>query len=160
MSSDLALDVIEPVHFVRRPFPLPPTLHPLWGVSVLSLAVLTGSPNRKSSRTRLQVLYWALRSRENSRSLYRYLIGEAPRISVAVRYDPSFDYALRLAVSEGLLALAGGTTVRDGRRAPIFMQIISQDPDLLTPERQILALLWKPLSEKAVSNLFELSPHR
>jgi hypothetical protein len=155
VSSDLVLELTARVRFERRPFPFPPSLRPLWGISVLCLAVFNASPRRRSSRTRLQVLYWAVQSSRNTQCIVDYLDRRIPRISVGVRLDPAFDQALSLAVSEQVLRVVRGVTIVSGARAARFVADISRDNTLMLREKDGLARIGSRLSEVAVTEFFK-----
>ena len=144
-----------PVRFARRPMQLPATLRPIWAISAITLSLYSYSRSKRSSLTRLHVLLWAIMSEERANQLIDYTSGNAPRAALTLRYDPSFDQAVTLAVSEGLLEYASSGTgvVLTQEKGVMLGQSIKDDAMLLASEKHLLDKVAKRITQDLVDRL-------
>jgi hypothetical protein len=146
---DAALD--SPFLFSDRPASAPSDLRPLWRVPVVVL-LLSRCRGEQATHEQLHVLNWAVRSSESAESLAAYLAGLIPAEHAVVRHDPALDRAASLARGFGLIAWKGRywTLTVEGQQ---LLEAVVEDDELLAREKALLAVLPKPLTQKAVSAL-------
>jgi hypothetical protein len=138
--------------FRRRPISIPATLRPLWAITTICLLLRNCCRGAKSSRGKLHVLYWAVRSAKHVDALILYLNGQSPRVSVVVRYDPSFDYALTLAAGKQLLEFGNGGQVVLTEKGQSLVDKTTQ-ADLFPRERASMAKIRFRLTEQTMQDL-------
>jgi hypothetical protein len=92
--------------FQERPRPVPGHLRSSWRVSLLLLAV-DSCWGRQATWHQAQVVGWALRSRQAMSDFVQLREGAAEPDDIIVRYDPSLDRAIDLAVGFRLLRWNG-----------------------------------------------------
>jgi hypothetical protein len=95
-----ALD--RPFTFQERAVPMPAEYRPRWRTSLLVL-LLGACHGARASWHQLHFLSWTSRSTANQEAFLRWKNGE-PRLDDAlIRYDPSLDRAIDLALFDGLI---------------------------------------------------------
>lgn len=146
---DAALDL--PFLFRDRPASAPSDLRPVWRVPVLPL-LITHCRGEQATHEQLHVLNWAVRSSGTTESLAAYLDGRLPPERAIVRHDPALDRAAGLARGLGLIAWKGRYWVMtpEGRE---LLEAVREDDKLLAREKELLAVLPKPLTQTAVAAL-------
>src|SRR5437867_13446212 len=98
-ASDLMARVLDrPFTFREQPVPTPAEYRPKWRTALLLL--LIGSCHGRRARWyQLHVLNWAARHPANQHAFERLQSGEARLEDAIVRYDPSLDRAIDLALA-------------------------------------------------------------
>ena len=155
MNEDILFELDAPFRFTGRPFPVMPEFRPLWGMC-LTLLLVANSRSSRSSRSRLQVLAWGIRSDTNMRNLLNVVDGKAPPTAAGVRYDPMFDYSLSLCLSENLVDLDKGKTVELSDRGSAFIASVTEDKTLLVHEKRRAGQLCPRINERVAEALIKL----
>jgi hypothetical protein len=109
MPSVLEILRSQEFSFHRTSIPLPPELRPAWRVALL-LSMVDHCWGKRATWRQLHVLNWALRSTHGRATLQRLRQGKPFPDDVVVRYEPSLNRAVDLAVGLRLMEW------RDGRR--------------------------------------------
>src|SRR5713226_9500909 len=100
--STLLTEVLErPFGFGERPVPTPAEYRPKWRTALVVLLV-GACHGKRASWNQLHMLNWAARSKETRAAFERLRAGEARLEDAIVRYDPSLDRAIDLALFNGL----------------------------------------------------------
>lgn len=108
--------------------------------------------SKQATHEQLHVLNWAIRSSRSTESLAAYLDGRLRPERAIVRHDPALDRAAGLARGLGLTAWKGRYWVMTpaGRE---LLEGVREDDKLLAREKELLAVLPKPLTQTAVAAL-------
>jgi hypothetical protein len=141
-------------HFIfkSRPESIPGDLRPLWRIGVLLLILLISSRGGRSSFRRLQVLNWAILTRENQRTLIDVIQGKMKPDTVVVRIEPSLNRAVDLALGEGLVS-------RESNRISLthlgqkVATILYNEANIFTEDKIFLDRIGKALKEYLVQQL-------
>ncbi len=151
----------SPCIFTKRPAAIHPDLRPLRRVVIL-LLLIDACRASVANLEQLHVLDWAIRNAESRQRLLEFLLGiRAPEAAI-VRFDPSLDRAVCLAVGADLVSVAQKS--RNGKGLPDFRISITPQgrkaldglaPDTLPIERAFLRSLPNRLTQSDVSALFE-----
>lgn len=96
--------------FNSRPLPLPADLRVNWKLPLLLLSLQVCGRAGKMTLKKAHVINWAARGNQSRSSLRRMLSGEIGPEDVLVRFDPSFNRAIDLAVGDGLVSIHRKTT--------------------------------------------------
>lgn len=160
----------RPFTFKQRPTPLACDLRPEWRLYVLVLLV-DQCRSSKASLQQLHVLDWAIRTHETQEAFLEFLNGERAPNQTIVRYDPSLNRAVDFGFGEELLThreqesstLIPLDTQQSDRPyrislAPKGVQLanlLKENADLLSAEKEFLARIGKKLTQKQVEVLFD-----
>lgn len=157
MSDPIDLDLERlldlPYKFERRPDPISAKLRPERRVPLLLLLVAK-SHGRGASWKGLQLLNWAVRSSENIELIVQLRRGDDIPDRALVRFEPTLDRAIDLAVGVGLLeqtstrlyklTAAGKSLVKDVESSQAFQR-----------EKERLARIEGKVTQKEVARLLE-----
>lgn len=136
------------LRFERRPSPVLAEHRPMYKVCQVLLILLLASRGGKSSLPRLQLFNWALKSSERQEQLV-LAVGEKVLQVPAWGFDPAMAIAVRIAISEGLVA-ENSTGYEITEAGEFFVKEILKDADLFRPERSFLSAVGKGLTEGMV----------
>lgn len=143
-----------PILFRRRPLFLPEDLRPTWRIGLLVLLLRCCCRGGKSSRARLHVLSWGMRTSESLRDLEAAISGDLNPHSLIVRVDPFLDRALDFAVGEGLIAHRGGKSVELSSSGIRLADEIKRDVQVFAVEKTFVNAIQQRLSEALVTQMF------
>jgi len=162
MSDDLEASRVElraalnvPFTFSRQPLPVPADMRSVWRVSAIVL-VLTRCQAGTASVLVLQAVNNAVRTEEAREAFLRAVAGEPRPEDVLLRFDPTLDRALDLAIGQGWVQRKDGRSVRLTDQGKEFAAFLNQQPDVLEKEKQFLAALPRKVSEAGIQRLIEL----
>jgi hypothetical protein len=142
------------IFFRRRPLSLPEDLRPVWRIGLLVLLLGSCCRDGKSSRARLHVLSWSIRTKKNQVNLLAAISGVLIPDTLVVRFDPFLDRALDFAIGEGFLQHIGGKSVQLTLTGKQFSEEIQQSDSLFVNEKQFINSIGKKLSEDLVKRMF------
>lgn len=153
--NDFAIAELDtPFLFQRRPLSLPEDLRPSWRIGILVLLLSCCCRGGKSSRARLHVLSWSVRTQESLRDLLAAISGDLNPRSLIVRVDPFLDRALDFAVGEGLIAHLGGKSVELSGSGKKFADEINRDAQVFATEKTFIKAIQQRLTEGLVTQMF------
>lgn len=148
-------DFDAPLVFRSRPEAIPGDLRPIWRICVVLLILELASRGKKSSISKLHVLNWAIRSKENQKVLLQIIEGEIAPDSISIRVEPSLDRAVNLAHGEELIDFVSGKSIRltwQGENAA--KRIIDLENVFLDEKNFLLEVGKGKLTEAVVNDLF------
>lgn len=153
---ELNLDSFDaPLIFRSRPEAIPGDLRPIWRICTILLILNLASRGGKASLSKVHVLNWAIRSKENQITLRRIMNGEMSPDRISVRVEPSLDRAIALASGENLIEFVGGKNVRLTWQGESAVRKLLDLEDILLDEKSFLLEIGKnKLTEIVVNDLF------
>jgi hypothetical protein len=149
-SSLLAEALERPFAFGERPVPTPAEYRPTWRTALVVLLV-GACRAKRASWHQLHILSWAARNKETRAAFKRVREGEARLEDAIVRYDPSLDRAIDLALFSGLLERRSGEVLGLTPRGLAVLGDLHSS-DVLVAEREFL-LAVAPVTQTFVDGL-------
>jgi hypothetical protein len=143
-----------PILFKRRPLSLPEDLRPSWRIGLLVLLLSSCCRGARSSRARLHVLSWGIRTDQTQAEVKAAIKGNLNPRALIVRFDPFLDRALDFAIGEGLIKPDGGKTVVLTASGKELAEEISKSDDLFVPEKAFVKAIGLHVTEKLVNEMF------
>jgi hypothetical protein len=140
--------------FRRRPLSLPEDLRPAWRIGLLVLLLSTCCRSGKSSRARLHVLSWGIRTKESQVDLVAAISGNLNPGTLLVRFDPFLDRALDFAIGEGAIQHIGGKSVALTQTGKRLSEEIRQSDSVFVAEKKFIDLIDQKVSEELVRQMF------
>jgi len=140
--------------FRRRPLSLPEDLRPAWRIGLLVLLLSSCCRGGKSSRARLHVLSWGIRSKKSQVDLVAAITGAMNPGSLLVRFDPFLDRALDFAIGEGIIQHVGGKSVVLTQTGKQLAEEIRQSDAVFIAEKKFIDLVSQKVSEELVKQMF------
>jgi hypothetical protein len=135
-SALLERALARPFDFGERAVPTPAEYRPKWRTALVVL-IVGACYGKRASWHQLHILSWASRSVRNQEAFKRLRAGEARLEDAIVRYDPSLDRAIDLALFSGLLERRSGEALGlTGRGIAVLEEL--KDVDALLPEKEFL----------------------
>jgi hypothetical protein len=137
--------------FTPRPSPIPPELRPNWRVALL-LLIVQSCRQHKATWGQLHVLNWAVRTRRGRSAFERAVNQMSVPEDTVIRFEPSLDRAVDLAIGLGLLRWEGGRLLElteDGRGV---LDLLGQH-QLMSKEREFLDSFRGRLTQTLVARL-------
>lgn len=141
-----------PVRFVSVPNPISPQFRPRRRVSLCLLLIDKGWGGRLNWRS-LHVLSWAVQSPERVALLGPAGAQQIQLEKPIVRFEPALDRAIDLAVGFGLVVRANSSFELTAEGENVLERV--RDSGALRREEEILSLLKRKVSAKAVDRLLE-----
>jgi hypothetical protein len=146
--------------FRKRPIAVDPDLRPLRRVTML-LFLIDACRGGMANHEQLHVLDWAVRTPTTRSTLIEFLTGQRSPETAIVRFDPTLDRAVSLAVGAKLLAViakeAQTASVPDYRvelTTEGSAALSEVDSTLFEVERAFLKALPRKLTQSDVRDLF------
>lgn len=154
--SELSLDSFDaPLLFRSRPEAIPGDLRPIWRICIILLILDLASRGGKASLSKVHVLNWAIRSKENQKTLRQIINGDMSPDRISVRVEPSLDRAMALANGENLIEFIGGKNIRLTWQGESAVKKLIDLEDILLEEKSFLFEIGKSkLTEIIVNQLF------
>jgi hypothetical protein len=149
-SGMLEAALERPFNFGERPVPVPAEYRPTWRTPMVVLMV-GACHGKRASWHQLHVLNWASRSIENQAAFERLRSGEARLEDAVVRYDPSLDRAIDLALFSGVLERRSGEALGLTARGSVALSQL-QGLDVLVSEKDFLGRI-APVTQTFVDGL-------
>lgn len=143
-----------PFTFTERPVPTPAELRPQWRTTLVCL-IVDACWGKRASWHQLHVLNWATRSPVTRATYERLHQLQARPDDVVVRYDPSLDRAIDLALGERFLERKGGDIVALTARGKGVVARLSGE-DALVEEKRFLGQV-RPVTQAFVEQLLARS---
>jgi len=140
--------------FQRRPISLPGDLRPSWRIGLLVILLSQCCRQQRSSLTRLHVLSWAVRSKDNHDDLLTLVNHTLPPDALIVRFDPAVNRAIDLAIGEQLINRVDGSRIELSNSGRGFAEEIFADEQLYLTEKALAASLGHKVSESVVDEIF------
>lgn len=140
--------------FRRRPLFLPEDLRPAWRIGLLVLLLSSCCRGGKSSRARLHVLSWGVRTRKSQLDLVAAIAGNLSPDTLLVRFDPFLDRALDFAIGEGLIQHVGGKSIALTPTGKQLAEEIRKSDFVFSAERGFVDLISQKVSEDLVKQMF------
>lgn len=140
--------------FKRRPISLPGDLRPTWRIGLLAILLTRCCRQQRSSLTRLHVLSWAIRSKENYEDMLALISGDLSPDYLIVRFDPAVNRAIDFAIGEGLMARVDGSRIELTALGKKFSNEIFGDVNVYATEKSLAASLKQRVSEALVDSIF------
>lgn len=147
-----------PFNFKRRPRALPPDLRPDLRVAVLVLVLARCRAERASLR-QLHVLMWAVRSRTSRSAFLAALQKGAESDRAMVRFEPSVNRTLDLAVGEGLVERVMNRVILTDK-GRIFCRELHSNAALLDEVKAFLDDIGKKVTQKMVEDVLSWGHRR
>lgn len=143
------------VIFRSQPESIPGDFRPLWRMCVVLLFLRLASNGNKATFSKIHVLNWAIRTRENRESLLKVIHRNMRPDLLIVRIEPSLNRAIEYAHGEGLVEYKTGNKVQLTARGINICDQLIERSDLLVEEKDFLATLGKnKLTESMIGTLF------
>lgn len=140
--------------FSRRPINIPGDYRNAWRISVLCLLLQQGRASTLSL-PHLHVLWWAVRSPSSQSTFRRWLEGTKEPDELLVRFDPSLNTAVDLAIGQGLAERKRTGNIELTATGKSFARVISDEPNVLVSEKMFLNSLPKRITKKQIQELLE-----
>ena len=140
--------------FNRRPISLPGDLRPTWRIGLITVLMTQCCRQQRSSLTRLHVLSWAIRSKENCEDMLSLISGDLSPDSLIVRFDPAVNRAIDFAIGEGVMARVDGSRIELTALGKQFAREIFDDTNIYVSEKLLAASLRQKVSETLVDSIF------
>mgnify|MGYP000060603048 CR=1 FL=1 len=140
--------------FQRRPISLPGDLRPIWRIGLLTILMTQCCRQQRSSLTRLHVLSWTIRSKENYEDMLALIAGDLSPDSLIVRFDPAVNRAIDFAIGEGLMVRVDGSRIELTALGKEFAMEIFDDANLYAIEKSLAVSLKLRVSETLVDSIF------
>lgn len=150
--SDSEFDT--PFLFQQRHLSLPEDLRPSWRIALLVLLMNGCCRGRKSSRARLHVLSWSVRSTESLQNLLAAAAGELNPRALVVRVDPFLDRAIDFAIGEGLIERLGGKGLQLTSTGKNYASAIVEAADIFVLEKSFIQTIGHKVTEDLVAKMF------
>jgi hypothetical protein len=156
MEVDEVLSLLDvPFTFSRRPVAISGEMRPLWRMALITLFLDISSRGAKSSLTRLHALNWLSKTPRSRDQLIKILEREHSDGTPIIRYEPSFNRALDLAVGENLIARYDGNRFALTLKGRRFSKEIESEESCLNHEKEFLRKVGKRFTESISSELTE-----
>lgn len=140
--------------FRRRPLSLPEDLRPAWRIGLLVLLLSTCCRSGKSSRARIHVLSWGIRTKKSQLDLVAAISGDLNPSNLLVRFDPFLDRALDFAIGEDLIQLVGGKSVALTSTGKQLAEEIRQSDTVFAAEKVFIDSIGQKVTEEIVKQMF------
>lgn len=140
--------------FKRRPISLPGDLRPTWRIGLLTILMTQCCRQQRSSLTRLHVLSWAIRTKENYEDMLALISGDLSPDSIIVRFDPAVNRAIDFAIGEGFMSRVGGSRIELTALGIKFAKEIFGDVNVYATEKSLASSLKQRVSETLVDSIF------
>lgn len=141
--------------FRSRPEAIPSDFRPIWRICLILLILQLASRSQKSSISKIQILNWAIRSKESRESLLRSIDGKVSPDTIALRIEPSLNRAIDLAQGEGLIEFVNGKNIQLTWHGGNVVKKLLELDSLFTEEKSFLLEIGKSkLTEQTVISLF------
>lgn len=149
---ELPLDNVEKMQFKRKPKSIPPTLRPLYVVSLLAIVLKVSSRGEKASIAKLQLFYWVLQDIENRGEI---LTSPYSKRDI-IRFSPFVNRALIYGEAIGIFEIVTDKSqfVLTEKGDQWVNKIINEDTIFLN-ELAFLAKIRKSFSEKNVDQILK-----
>lgn len=154
LPDSLVSELDTPFLFQRRPLSLPEDLRPSWRIALLVLLMSGCCRGGKSSRARLHVLSWSVRSSGSLQDLLAATTGDLNPRSLIVRVDPFLDRAIDFAVGEGLIEHLGGKGLKLSVAGKAFATEIGSNADIFVVEKSFIETIGHKVTEDIVTKMF------
>lgn len=150
----LASELDTPFLFQRRPLSLPEDLRPSWRIALLVLLMNGCCRGGKSSRARLHVLSWSVRSTDSLQDLLAATTGDLNPRSLVVRVDPFLDRAINFSIGEGVIESVGGKALKLTSAGKAFATEIGGKGDIFVLEKSFILAIGHKVTEDVVTKMF------
>ena len=154
MSESIIPELATTFIFSKRPVPIPADLRPGWRIGIILLLLIKCCRQQRSSFARLHVLNWGIRTRQSQEQLIQAVEGNLSLNAVLVRYEPSLNRAVDLAIGEQLVNQVSGDHLELTALGLQMANNIDNRQDAYIQEKQFMNCIGKRLTEKLVNQSF------
>jgi hypothetical protein len=153
--TDIDIEKLEAaIIFNSRPEAIPGDLRPLWRICIILLILYLSARGQKSTLSRIHIINWAIRTKENRDSLRLTLKGDVPPDAAVVRIEPSLNRAIDFALGEGLVENISGRSIHLTLKGLDIASKLMEQSDLFIEEKIFLKELGgNMLTEQVIKNL-------
>lgn len=138
--------------FSARPSPLAADLRPEWRLAAIAL-ILRKCWGERATLRQLHVLNWAVRT-ARSRDAFIQMLSHARRLDdPVVRFEPSLNRALALALAENLLLREPNGTIRLTEKGSRLSEEIMSVPGCLEAEKEFLSRINGKVTQRQIDRL-------
>ncbi len=138
--------------FSRRPSPLPADLRAEWRLAVI-LLILKKCWGERATLRQLHVLNWAVRT-ARSRDAFIKMLSRARRLDdPVVRFEPSLNRAIALALAENLLSREPNGTIRLTEKGSGLIEEIMSVSSCLQAEKEFLSQITGKVTQRQIDHL-------
>ncbi|AFZ61170.1 hypothetical protein H6G54_29010 [Anabaena cylindrica FACHB-243] len=156
MQLEELLEYIDiPFSFHKRPIPLQPQLRVIWGLSTLVLILYICSRGKRSSISRLHILNWAIKTRENRERLTELLENRSSPVATFIQYEPGFNKGIEYAIAERLVELQNNGRVHLILNGEKLAKEIIATEQCLEDEKTFLSMRGASVTEQLAKNLLK-----
>lgn len=140
--------------FRRQPVAIPGDLRPGWRIGLLVLLLNNCCRSGRTSLTRLHVLSWGIRTKENRRALQAAIEGALSPDSLVVRVEPFLNRAVDFAIGEGLVRRYGGNKIELIPNGRELAEELGKIETAYVVEKQFIATIHQGVTETLVNHMF------
>jgi len=149
--DDMDLDDVH-FQFSRRPSPLPADLRAEWRLAVI-LLILKKCWGERATLRQLHVLNWAVRTAKSRDAFIKILSHDRRLDDPVVRFEPSLNRALALALAENLLLREPNGTIRLTEKGSKITEEIMRVSTCLVGEKEFLSRITRKVTQRQVDDL-------
>lgn len=144
--------------FTERPTPLYPSYRPMFRVAQILMILNYNGFGGKASLLKLHLFSWALKSTKNMEELKSFVVTNYKTRLRFFGIESTLNRALNLAYAEGLIGFNNGIYSLKEKGAK-FLEVIADDEELFSEEKQYLKFIGKKIPEKIINELVNLWKH-
>jgi hypothetical protein len=151
MSQPIVPELATEFLFWKRPVSIPADLRPGWRMGIILLLLRKCCKQQRSSFARLHMLNWAIRTAQAQNTIIRVVEGELALDALLVRYEPSLNRAVDLAIGEQLIKRVSGDHIELTTLGIQIAEEIDNSENTYVQEKQFMSRIGKRLTEKLVN---------
>jgi len=145
----------EKITFSKKPISIPPEYRPSYTIGLIVLILKICCQNSKSSLLKLHLIYWALKSDINRKSLKEFVVSNYTENSKTWGIEPSLNRALNYSVNEGICSFKDGKYKLEDR-GDVFYEKLIKDSELLNEEVDFLQYLGKrKITDNRINSIYK-----
>lgn len=138
--------------FSRRPSPLAADLRAEWRLAVIAL-ILKKCWGERATLRQLHVLNWAVRTARSRDAFIKMLNRDRRLDDPLVRFEPSLNRAIGLALAENLLLRDANGTVRLTEKGNRLSEEIMSASSCLEAEKEFLSRITGKVTQRQIDHL-------
>jgi hypothetical protein len=140
--------------FQRRAENIPGDFRTAWRVTVLCL-LLRHCRADSAPVGQLHTLWWAIRSARSRDLFLRWYEGEKSPDELLVRFDPSVDVTIDLAVGAGLVVREASGAIKLADPGRNLADRVGAEDGVLTEEKRFLSSMTRRITQRQIRDLLE-----
>ncbi len=138
--------------FSRRPSPLPADLRAEWRLAAIAL-ILKKCRGERATLKQLHVLNWAMRTAKSRDAFIKMLSHDRRLDDPVVRFEPSLNRAIALALAENLLLREPNGTIRLTEKGGRLTEEIMGASTCLAAEKEFLSRITGKVTQRQIDHV-------